>query len=298
MRPLGQVVLPLVICPFKRHLEGRLEVPAGKLCRIPLNRRLAPRRLLPVEPQTRSGKTHSDKTTFRAIAYVRILAIETSGMAGSVAALEDNRLIAELTLAPQQRSARSLAPGMKGLIEQALWQPRDVQLVAVAVGPGSFTGLRVGVTTAKTFAYAVSAEVLGVNTLAAVAENSPADVQRLSCVIDAQRGQFYTAEFVRDAAGLLVPACETHIIDRDAWLAQTGECTEPIAVSGPAIRQLAAGIPPSVHILAEQHWTPTAAAVGRLAARSYAAGLRDDLWKLVPNYYRRSAAEEKRGDGA
>jgi tRNA threonylcarbamoyladenosine biosynthesis protein TsaB len=217
-------------------------------------------------------------------------------MAGSVAALDNGQLVAELTLPPQQRSAQSLAPGMRQLLEQAGWKPRDVQLVAVAVGPGSFTGLRVGVTTAKTFAYAISAEVLGVKTLAVVAENSPADVPRVSCVLDAQRSQLYAAEFVRDAAGQFTAATETQIIDRELWLTQIGARAASITVSGPAIRQLLARIPPSVHILPEQLWLPTASAVGHLAARNYAAGVRDDLWKLVPQYYRRSAAEEKWAD--
>lgn len=187
---------------------------------------------------------------------------------------------------------------MKQLLELARWQPKDVQLVAVAVGPGSFTGLRVGVTTAKTFAYAVSSEVLGVNTLAAVAENSPAEIERVSCVLDAQRQQLYAAEYVRDASGMFIPAIETHIVDCNIWLGQIGERADPVAVNGPAIRQLAGRIPSGVRVVAEEFWNPTAAAVGRLAVRNHAAGLRDDLWKLVPNYYRRSAAEEKREKGA
>jgi tRNA threonylcarbamoyladenosine biosynthesis protein TsaB len=169
--------------------------------------------------------------------------------------------------------------------------------VAVAVGPGSFTGLRVGVTTAKTFAYAISAEVLGVNTLAVIAENSPAEILRVSCIVDAQRGQLYAADFVREKAGCFQPVGETQIVDREAWLAQIGQSVEGVAVSGPAIKLLANKIPASVQVLAESCWVPTAAMVGRLAARNYAAGMRDDVWKLVPNYYRRSAAEEKREKG-
>jgi tRNA threonylcarbamoyladenosine biosynthesis protein TsaB len=225
---------------------------------------------------------------------VKILALETSGMAGSVAALENDQLVCELALPPQQRSAQSLAPAMRQLLEQAGWQPNEVRLVAVAIGPGSFTGLRVGVTTAKAFAYAVSAEVLGVNTLAAVAELAPTDLQRVSCVLDAQRSQLYAADFVRDSGGLFTALGETQIVDREQWLDELGQRTEPFAVSGPVMKQLAARIPASIRVLAEEYWSPTASAVVRLAARNYAAGARDDLWKLVPQYYRRSAAEEKR----
>jgi len=85
---------------------------------------------------------------------VRILALETSDTAGSAALLDGERLLAEKLLAQGQRSARALAPAVRELLTDAGWQPKDVELVAVTVGPGSFTGLRVGVTTAKAFAYA------------------------------------------------------------------------------------------------------------------------------------------------
>src|SRR5687768_12135976 len=104
---------------------------------------------------------------------MRILALETSGLSGEVALLEGERVIAEQWLDPGQRTARSLAPGMKQILQTAGWQPRDVQLVAVTIGPGSFTGLRVGVTAAKTLAYAVGCEVMGVDTLEVIAAQAP-----------------------------------------------------------------------------------------------------------------------------
>ena len=89
---------------------------------------------------------------------MRILALETTEMAGSLAAMHDRKLLAEIELDSKQRTAQSLAPGMKTLLAEAGWRPTDVELVAVTIGPGSFTGLRLGVTTAKTFAYAVGAD--------------------------------------------------------------------------------------------------------------------------------------------
>src|SRR5271163_2151267 len=95
----------------------------------------------------------------------RILALETSELTGSVAAAADGNVLAELQLDPQQRSAQSLAPAIRALLAQVGWQPADIDLLAVTIGPGSFTGLRVGVATAKVFAYACGAEVLGISTL-------------------------------------------------------------------------------------------------------------------------------------
>ncbi|MCC6126687.1 MAG: tRNA (adenosine(37)-N6)-threonylcarbamoyltransferase complex dimerization subunit type 1 TsaB [Pirellulales bacterium] len=102
---------------------------------------------------------------------MKILALETTDLSGSVAASDGSNVLLELELNPQQRSARSLAPAVKSLLQQVGWRPADVQLVAVTVGPGSFTGLRVGVTTAKTFAYAAGAEIVAIDTLETIAAN-------------------------------------------------------------------------------------------------------------------------------
>jgi len=228
---------------------------------------------------------------------VRILALETTEALGSVAAMCDGNLLAHLKLDSRQRSAQSLVPALKALLEQVGWRPNEVDLVAVTVGPGSFTGLRVGVTAAKTFAYAVQADILGVDTLEAVAAAAPDHVKTLAVAVDAQRGDVVAGSFCRGPDGWFEPTAPPQLINADAWLRglTAGTC-----VSGPALRKLAARVPDGLTVLDPQYWPPTAAAVARLAARYYAAGRRDDLWTLVPRYCRRSAAEEKwekRGEG-
>ncbi len=221
---------------------------------------------------------------------MKILALETSGQAGSVALLDADALVADLSLPTDERNAKTLAPTIREVLAAAGWTPRDVRLVAVAVGPGSFTGLRVGVTTAKTFAYAVEAEVIGVNTLEAIAAQAPADVSRLAVVLDAQREQVFAAEFARSQAGDFNWARDTAIVDNDEWLAKLDSA---VAVSGPGLEKFTARLPASVPVVGREHWQPRATAVGQLAWQFYQAGRRDDLWRLVPQYFRRSAAEEK-----
>jgi tRNA threonylcarbamoyladenosine biosynthesis protein TsaB len=222
---------------------------------------------------------------------MRILALETTDKIGGVAAIADDNLLAELMLEQGQRSAQSLAPGIDALLKQVGWLPADVQLVAVSIGPGSFTGLRVGVATAKVFAYAVGGEVLGVNTLEVIAANhAGSGCRELSVVIDAQRGEIVVQSFVQQPDGWFEPAGTEELLDGDVWLArlQTG-----MVVAGPGLVRLLDRMPPGIEMLDQGLWTPRAAAVARLAARHYAKGRRDDVWKLVPHYYRRSAAEEK-----
>ncbi len=221
---------------------------------------------------------------------MRILALETTETIGGVAAACDGNLLAELQLNPRQRSAAALAPAMRELLKTVGWRPGDVQLVAVTVGPGSFTGLRVGVTTAKTFAYAVGAQVLGVDTLQVIAAGVPAETPVVSAAMDAQRGDVVAQRFCRNASGWIEPAGPQELLAVDAWLAGL---TPGTAAAGPILEKLSGRLPEGVSAVDAQYWHPRAAGVARLAAWLYAAGRRDDLWSLAPRYSRRSAAEEK-----
>lgn len=229
---------------------------------------------------------------------MRILAIETSGRDGSLAALETEdagaasngsaRVVGDVAIAGPERTAQMLAPRLREMLEKIGWEAKSIGLVCVAVGPGSFTGLRIGVTTAKTLAYAVGAEVVGVNTLEVIANQAPPSEPPLWVVMDAQRRELFAAKFV-DGQMQGAPRVLTQL----EWkrLVAAGD-----QVSGPGLKRLSVELPGGVALLEESHWPPTAASVGQLGWREYSVGRRDDLWKLVPLYYRLSAAEEKAGD--
>ena len=157
-------------------------------------------------------------------------------------------------------------------------------------GPGSFTGLRVGVTFGQVFAYAVGAELLGISTLEAIAAAAPDDIAELSVVTDALRGDVVAQSFTRQPDGRFEPSASQELVTADAWLVRLRPGS---VVTGPGLAKLADRLPSGVTALDPRLWPPTAAAIGRLASRYHALGRRDDLWKLVPHYSRRSAAEEK-----
>ncbi len=221
---------------------------------------------------------------------VKILAIETTEPLGSVAAANDGKLLAELELDSNSRSAQSLAPGIKALLRQLGWRPQEVDLVAVTRGPGSFTGLRVGLTTAKVFAYAAGAEIRGVDTLETIASAVPDELPTVSVAVDAQRGEVVAGVFHRRGDGVIQPTGPSKLVALDDWL---GGLEAGTAIAGPILRKCAQRVPDHLVVLDESYWAPRAATVARLAARDHAAGRRDDIWSLVPRYSRRSAAEEK-----
>ncbi|MEX0643039.1 MAG: tRNA (adenosine(37)-N6)-threonylcarbamoyltransferase complex dimerization subunit type 1 TsaB [Pirellulales bacterium] len=225
---------------------------------------------------------------------MRILAIETSGQRGSLATLcgepDVLRTVRQTMLTEDTRTAQSLAPALQSLLADSGWSPDSIEVVAVAVGPGSFTGLRIGVTTAKTFAYAVSAEIVGVNTLTVLAQQVPPSPTSLWAIMDAQRGELFAARFDSTDGVALTIARETSVVTQDAWLAalQSGD-----RVTGPALRRVLPRLPNDIAIVPEEYWQPMGEAVGQAGWQAYRAGHRDDIWKLVPHYYRVSAAEEK-----
>jgi len=233
---------------------------------------------------------------------VLILAFDTSGFAGSVALLDGPALIREMALAAERRSAQTLSPAIASLLQESGVEPAQIKLVATTIGPGSFTGLRVGVTTAKTFAYAVGAQVLGISTLEAIAHDVSPEMLNtappgIHAVLDAQRRELFVGGFrVSDAA---IPAADLpslirtqpdKIISADDWLANLPPRT---VVTGTGLAKLEARLPPDVVAAPYQSREPRAAVIGRLAWRDYQSGRRDDLWKLTPVYLRPSYAEEK-----
>jgi tRNA threonylcarbamoyladenosine biosynthesis protein TsaB len=220
----------------------------------------------------------------------KLLALETTDLTGSVATWTEGRLVRELPLRGDQRSAQSLAPGIAEILAQSGWRPSDVRVVAVTVGPGSFTGLRVGVTTAKVFAYCCGAAIVGVDTLEVLAAGAPRDFARLAVAVDAQRGDVVAGTFLRDATGAWRPDGPAQLIAWRVWLDALPEGT---ALVSPLLRKRVADVPARLIVASESCWQPRAACVAQLAASGFAQGQCDDLWKLAPHYCRRSAAEEK-----
>lgn len=225
---------------------------------------------------------------------MRILAIETVDKTGSVAALVDGTVLAELKLDATRRSAQTLVPGIEALLNQVGWNPDGVELVAVTTGPGSFTGLRIGVTTAKTFAYATGCQVLGVHSMSAIGWRVPREAAHFSAVIDAQRNEVFVADMSRVndqiVGDQIVGEESTRIVLGEHWANGLAAGT---TVTGPGLAKWVPQLRPDVRIVEPSLWPPTATSVGQVSWRQYCGGRRDDVLQLRPQYFRRTAAEEQ-----
>lgn len=208
-------------------------------------------------------------------------------MAALIASPGDVEVTHELPLPADERSAQTLLPAVKELLRICKWQPKEIDLICVTTGPGSFTGLRIGITAAKTLAFAVNAKLVGVHTLAALAEGVPNRGGRLWAILDAQRQELFAASF---SSGEIPHQPETRILKVEDWLAELRDGDQVI---GPPLAQLADRLPDGVSAVDSNLWQPQASVVGRLGHKLLQAGEFVDPLQLVPNYYRKSAAEEK-----
>ncbi len=221
---------------------------------------------------------------------MRILALETSTRQASVALLESGRVVQLVRLPATLRTAQTLAPAMQNMLAEAYWPAQSIQLVALTEGPGSFTGLRIAVTTAKVFAYAADADVLGLNTLEVLVSQLPESVEVASAVMPAQRGEWFAAQFRRVKNQLWETRIPCTIVRPESWIASL----EPGCIlTGPAVGQTDLLLPKTIQLASSADRMPRADSVGRLAYAAYQAGRRDDIWNLTPQYYRPSYAEEK-----
>ena len=220
----------------------------------------------------------------------RLIAIETTNRAASIAAADDEGLRREVKLDPAERSGKTLAPALRALFDELGWPPKSIAIVAVDVGPGSFTGCRVGVTTAKTLAYAVGADCIALDCPTIIAAQAPRNVDELSVAIPAERGELFVTDVTHDAQRKLGPQAATSIEAADAWLKRL---TPGTAVAGSGLEKLLDRLSSETRLLDDACWTPRARTLAELALARHAAGQREDLWKLTPLYLRRSAAEEQ-----
>lgn len=229
-----------------------------------------------------------------------ILSVDTSGMCGTIALRRDGKPVAERELEQsRRRHAQTLISEIQQLLKANQLAPNDVELVAVSHGPGSFTGLRVGIVFAKTFSYVVGCPIVAVDTLQAVAAavtgEAFRDVTELHVVSDAQREQLFVSRFQRQPDEWWKSAGPIEIVDYEAWCDEAaGKASAAFAVSGTGLPKVVDDLASSVCRVPEDMWIPRAAQVAALAERQAEAGQFADPFELEPFYLRKSSAEEKR----
>ena len=215
---------------------------------------------------------------------MRVLAIDTSTLLGSVACVVDGELRAEVSARVRARHGETVFTLLEQVLAHAEVERDALDLIACGLGPGSFTGTRVGVAAAKGLALALDKPLVGVSTLRALALAAPGEV--LAPVVDAHKGEVFVRVYARTTAGLEERAASTH--GDPAALRAIVDAHPGAVVFGSGARRypeaFTAVLPPLFDV-------PRASVIAFEAADALARRGPDDRGSLEPIYLRPSDAK-------
>lgn len=234
---------------------------------------------------------------------MRILALDSSGLVASVAVVEskarEEEIIAEYTVNYKKTHSQTLLPMLDEVVKMTELDLNTIDAIAVAGGPGSFTGLRIGSATAKGLGLALGKPLLHIPTLEGLAYNLCGTDDIVCPIMDARRGQVYTGIYTFDGSRLVVLEGQMAV--------SIEELGEKLRACHKKVVFLGDGVPVFRQILTEQlmagcdiAFAPAnmnrqrAASVGALALRYYEAGKIETAAEHQPDYLRMSQAERER----
>lgn len=229
---------------------------------------------------------------------MKLLAVDTATKTCSVALAEDSEPIFEYTASHAQTHARHLMEMIDGVMQAAKMTTADLDGFAVTVGPGSFTGLRIGISTVKGLAMALKKPVAGVSALAVLAEQFFGVTEWICPLIDARKGEVYAGLYQWTDSGCESAAAARVVGPEDAVAGIEGPCLfvgNGAALYRERIEKCMGGLarfaPPVMNAI-------RGAMVAHLGYRQFAAGSAEDARALQPIYIRRPDAERQRKPGA
>ena len=229
---------------------------------------------------------------------MKILAFESSARAAGVAVLSDGQLLGEMFLNSGLTHSRTLLQMAENLMTTCAMTTADVDAVAAAAGPGSFTGVRIGVAAAKGFAWGAQLPLYGVSTLEAMVRGAAMCDGVYCACMDARRAQVYNALF-RVTGGALRRLCPDRAISIDDLYEDVKKVEKNVFLVGDGallcyntlLERL-----PELSLLPEHLRQQRAAGVALAAQAAMDAGQTADAAALSPNYLRLSQAERERNE--
>ena len=221
-----------------------------------------------------------------------ILAIENSSMCGSIALLAEGTCISEYSLSSKATHSKRLLAGIGHIIREAQFDWTDIDAIAVSLGPGSFTGLRIGLTTAKGLVMASGVKLIGVRSLDGLAAQLLTGGQLICPVIDARKKEVYSAFYRRATNGIIKKVSQTVSITPETLA--TG-IKEPVVLLGDGSQLykevFAEILGDLVTFASPEIFYPRAAAIGLLALRKWHEKDFLNPISAAPIYVRPSDAE-------
>lgn len=240
------------------------------------------------------------------------LALETSSRNASVCLARGKKVLDQVDLDSSSVTTQTILPAIQSLLHRYDLTAQLVEQVSVSIGPGSFTGLRLGITAAKTFSFATGCKVFQCDTHAILAaqalesaDRNPNEIPIVATVINAQRGEWFAATHELSVEANFNPESDAEkTAMRKSSISKVVKPQEffdslvddsQVLIAGNALERMPKNIsvPKNFVVAEESAWTPTAGTLSRLAVERPAVGKLVDAMLLMPDYGRRSAAEEK-----
>ena len=237
---------------------------------------------------------------------VKLLGVETSSSVFSVALCDGERILSSLKIEGQGRPSDFLTDLIEKAVSSAALSLEKLDGFLISIGPGSFTGLRVGVTTVKTLAWALKKKILPVSSLEVITQNFVGSPDPVALFLDARKGKVYTALFSSDGAGSMKRSSEDQTVLPAEALKNL---PAKVVLAGDGLKrygELLSSFPrkresdprwslPSTPIEGEDdistwelapeaQWIPSAESLCRIAAGRWPSGVLDDPHRLVPQY--------------
>ena len=219
-----------------------------------------------------------------------ILGIETTGKVGSVAIIDENGRTVNRVTTDSMSHLRELVPMIKELVDELGISLNELDAIAVSVGPGSFTGIRIGLATAKTLAQTLGKKCISVNSLEIFKEKADSD-NKVAVIYNARRGQVYGAIYGNDGSEILAPG--PYMLDE---VLEVAEEYDDIKWYGDGVIAYADRLS-SMNIAEADEINQSADMVCRCACLKLEDGELLDFDQLEPEYMRLPEAEQKLKDG-
>lgn len=228
---------------------------------------------------------------------MKILGIDSSGLVASAAVVVDDTLVGEFTINNKQTHSQTLLPMIHQVVEMSGVSLEELDAIAVAAGPGSFTGLRIGSSTAKGMALALKKPIVSVPTLEGLAYGVAVTDSLICPLMDARRNQVYTGVYEMEQ-GKLHCVCEQEAVDIADILEKLNQLGKKVILLGDGVQVYEETIEKVLQVpyeLAPLHMNrQRAASVAALGAVYFAEGKKEDPKDHKPFYLRVSQAERER----
>jgi tRNA threonylcarbamoyladenosine biosynthesis protein TsaB len=220
----------------------------------------------------------------------KVLLLETSGSSGIVALAFGSNIVSHRVLEIAKKHVSDMAPAIAEMLKECGWEAKNLDAIATGIGPGSYTGLRIGLMSSRTLSMMTGARLLGISTFEILAQHFlEVGHAKVEIIADAQQDKIYAQHFENNNSQL-ISASELKIVSTAEWVANRDIS---FAIAGPGVPKVIPLVPANQGMVVEQSGDINKESFLALALKKLFSHHSDDPLSLQPLYLRRSSAEEQ-----